>query len=239
MQVGKAVAGASDTIGRSGIKISETKNQHERLNEVLLRTSSLYEQAKADAASYQGRSIQLNNAVGDLRETFGLLVLSLAGGTTGLQNITKMVIYLTNQLTNSIPTIVAWKDQLLQAFSMASIQSNFGGMRGSLFSNLKIGNNGSSIGSLIKTAFTLQASLNQKAVKNLQMPPPPKLNFNPTSLLDDSDGKKKSKKSHHGKSEAEKEMDRLKDAAKSLKEGLRDISVLWKRKVAEALGLAR
>lgn len=76
VQAGKAVSGASDTIGRSGIKIKDTKDQAERLSDALHKTSSFFDEAKASADSLQGQQAMLNVVWGNFLETLGETILS-------------------------------------------------------------------------------------------------------------------------------------------------------------------
>ena len=73
-QLGKTLSGASNTIGRTGIEISKTADQSQRLTEVLSATNTMFETATGLADTAEGRFANLQKQTGEVIETFGGLI---------------------------------------------------------------------------------------------------------------------------------------------------------------------
>lgn len=89
VQLGKAVSGASDTIGRTGIKIRETKDESLRLADAVDKTAVFFASAEAAGNTLQGRTVELLNAFGNLEETIGQIIsegLNLQDEITGVRD---------------------------------------------------------------------------------------------------------------------------------------------------------
>jgi hypothetical protein len=91
MQIGKTVSGATDTIGRSGIKISGASSQAERLNQVLEKTASFFSSAQGAAESTSGRLAQLNVSWGNLQETIGETILKSIDSSNAFKVVNQAV----------------------------------------------------------------------------------------------------------------------------------------------------
>lgn len=77
--VGKASAGATETLSRYGIKISETIPQGERFAAVLDAINNRFGgAAQAQTETYAGKVLQLNNHFSDLKEELGKLMVGPA-----------------------------------------------------------------------------------------------------------------------------------------------------------------
>lgn len=108
MQAGKAVSGASDTIGRSGIKLKDTKDQAVRLAEALDKTKAMYAGAEGASQSLEGKAQQLEVSWGNLLETIGQTVTAAAGAQGGLDSLRNKVIDTDNAIKNNQYTIAMW-----------------------------------------------------------------------------------------------------------------------------------
>lgn len=89
VQAGKAINGSSETIGRSGIKIKDTKDQVERLNDALAKTAPMYAGAQAAATSLEGRQKAAQVAWGNLLETLGKVTVESLNLNGAYQVLTK------------------------------------------------------------------------------------------------------------------------------------------------------
>lgn len=78
-QLGKTVSGASDSIGRTGITISKTKDESQRLNEVIAKTNSFLAQAQAETQTLDGRVQQANVSWGNFQEAIGGVIADGVG----------------------------------------------------------------------------------------------------------------------------------------------------------------
>lgn len=87
MLVGKAAAGATETLGRYGIKIDETIPSSEKFAEVLNQINQRFGgAASAQADSYSGRIENLKNRFDDLKESIGeALMPALDGALKGIE----------------------------------------------------------------------------------------------------------------------------------------------------------
>lgn len=107
-QLGKTVSGASNTIGRTGIEISNTANQSKRLNEVLQKTNGFFQTAQGLAGTEAGRIAQLKNVFGDLMEVIGEIVSDSVdlGNALGPGGLAGFVVRLTEDLNKNKQQIV-------------------------------------------------------------------------------------------------------------------------------------
>lgn len=92
IQLGKAVSGATDSLGKTGIKLKETTDESERLNDALGKTAIFFAGAEAAGTTLQGRAVQLHNEFHNVQETLGGVIangldLNNALGPEGLTGI--------------------------------------------------------------------------------------------------------------------------------------------------------
>lgn len=74
-QVSQVLNGASSSVGRFNLQLSAGASLHERFNAVVQTGTSFLTTAEAQAATFQGRLIQFKNAVNDLGESVGSVLL--------------------------------------------------------------------------------------------------------------------------------------------------------------------
>lgn len=69
--VGRAAVGQTQTLARYGIVLREDATEQEKFNELLKKGAEGFETAKIQAGDATGSYEKLNNAIGDLKESFG------------------------------------------------------------------------------------------------------------------------------------------------------------------------
>lgn len=74
--VGRAAVGQTQTLARYGIVLKEGATEQEKFNELLKKGAEGFETAKIQAGDATGSYEKLNNAIGDLKESFGAFAAS-------------------------------------------------------------------------------------------------------------------------------------------------------------------
>jgi archaellum component FlaC len=105
-QLGKTVSGASDTIGRTGISISKTTDQHQRLKEVLQKTNPFLKTAEDLAKTSGGQMANFGKQVGEVNETIGGLITEGLDLSTTFKTLTDAVITLNRWLDENYDQLV-------------------------------------------------------------------------------------------------------------------------------------
>jgi hypothetical protein len=84
--VGKELISDTSLLNRYGIQVDKTASQQDQLNQILQATASGMVIAKEEAKTYEGRMIQLENVIGDAKESIGALITEneFLGGVLGL-----------------------------------------------------------------------------------------------------------------------------------------------------------
>ena len=71
MMVAKATEGNTAALGRYGIKVSEAGTAEEKRNELLQKLDGFYKRATDATGTFAGKTAQLKNNLGELKETIG------------------------------------------------------------------------------------------------------------------------------------------------------------------------
>ncbi|MEK7385656.1 MAG: phage tail tape measure protein, partial [candidate division NC10 bacterium] len=92
-----AIDGSVDSLGRFGVQFDANATQQERFQVIMAKGLTLFGTAEAQAATFEGRLAQFKNAVNDLAETIGNVLLpgltdlvkQLANATRGADDFAK------------------------------------------------------------------------------------------------------------------------------------------------------
>lgn len=84
-RVALAIDGSVDSLARFGVQFDANATQQERFQAIMAKGLSLFGTAEAQAATFEGRLTQFKNAVNDLGETIGNVLLP------GLTNLVKQL----------------------------------------------------------------------------------------------------------------------------------------------------
>lgn len=98
--VAKELVSTTGALSRYGIQVDQSASQTEQLNQILEATKAGMAIAEAEAQTFQGRMTQLDNAVGDLKETIGMLITdndTLKYGIGELSNVVLDIIAKTDE----------------------------------------------------------------------------------------------------------------------------------------------
>ncbi|HUU92780.1 MAG TPA: hypothetical protein VM238_16435, partial [Phycisphaerae bacterium] len=93
----------TQTLARYGIVLDTTATAQEQFNELLKIGAANFALAEAEAQTTAGRLTQLKNALGDLGESLGALILGLDGGGANIKDITDAIQKLTKQINDMDP----------------------------------------------------------------------------------------------------------------------------------------
>jgi len=138
-RVALAIDGSVDSLARFGVQFDANATQQERFQAIMAKGLTLFGTAEAQAATFEGRLAQFKNAVNDLAETIGNVLLpgltdlvkQLASATRGADDFAKAHPKLTAamvQLAGGIglvalalaPILTFWP-QLVKAFQALTI----------------------------------------------------------------------------------------------------------------------
>ena len=116
--VGKSLGSTTNALSRYGVMVDVNASQSEKLAEVMRATSGFFDVATAKTNTMEGAWKQLGNAVGDLKEELGgilIEILTLGDGTTTL---TDKVFETIDAIKENREVIVAWGRVVAQAAKM-------------------------------------------------------------------------------------------------------------------------
>ena len=91
LQLGKSIGGTTNSLARFGIQVDMSASQGERLNQILAQTAGFFEISKSRAKGTKGSFQQLANSIGDVQETFGGMILSMASGAGSIDGLRQRV----------------------------------------------------------------------------------------------------------------------------------------------------
>jgi hypothetical protein len=89
--VGKELISDTSLLNRYGIQVDKSASQQEQLNQILEATAAGMSIAQAEATTFEGRLMQLDNAYGDLLESIGAVITDNQTMMFGLGKLTEVV----------------------------------------------------------------------------------------------------------------------------------------------------
>jgi hypothetical protein len=89
--VGKELTSTTSALTRYGIQIDKSASQTDQLNQLLDATESGMAIAKAEALTFEGQLMQLDNAYGDLQESIGAIITDNQTLAFGIGQLTEVV----------------------------------------------------------------------------------------------------------------------------------------------------
>ena len=117
-RVALAIDGSVDSLGRFGVQFDANATQQERFQAIMAKGLTLFGTAEAQAATFEGRLTQFKNAVNDLAETIGNVLLP------GLTNLVKQLASATrgaDDLAKAHPKLTAAMVQLASAIGLVAL----------------------------------------------------------------------------------------------------------------------
>lgn len=106
--VGKSISSSTNALTRYGIEVDTTASQSEKLAQIMEQSAGMFEVSQARAETLAGRMQQFKNAVGDLKETLGGLLVDLLGLTDRSANATQVVFDMIDAVEKNRGVIIAW-----------------------------------------------------------------------------------------------------------------------------------
>ncbi len=82
--LGKSIGSTTNALTRYGIQIDTSATQSEKLSQILEQSHKFFDISKSRADTTKGSFEQLDNAIGDAKESLGELIIEMASGEGGI-----------------------------------------------------------------------------------------------------------------------------------------------------------
>lgn len=106
--VGKAIASPTNALSRYGITLDSTATQQEKFQQLLSKSKVFFDSSVEATKALKGTTEQLHNALGDLGETFGHILVDSFSYQEHLKEMTGKTTDFDKSLKNNMDTIVHW-----------------------------------------------------------------------------------------------------------------------------------
>ncbi|MFQ3578666.1 MAG: hypothetical protein SNJ71_00820 [Bacteroidales bacterium] len=123
MLIGRASQGQTSLLTRYGIILDETLSPQEKFNQLLKIGASNFDVAKDQAGSLSGKMEQLKNIWGDLKETFGELIVNILNLSDILEKGKGGLQWWVDELKNNLPAIAFMIKSVFLEVKFALIQT--------------------------------------------------------------------------------------------------------------------
>ena len=160
--VGKSLGSTTNALSRYGVMVDVNASQSEKLAEIMRATGGFFDVAKAKTNTMEGAWRQLGNAVGDLKEELGGILIEILTLGDGTATLTEKVFQTIDAIKENRAVVVAWGRVVLEAakvfiqagITIVRVAFNIGQVVGDVFRGL---------GMLLIGVFTLNLGMVQAA----------------------------------------------------------------------------